>query len=238
MIAIVTAIREEAAAIRWPLRRMVGDYSVITTGMGKESALTSMQKFFVDGGKADLVLALGFCGGLTNDLRPGCLVLTRRFLAQNEDVVFNASSVFFEQGEKIMTKGTTPFLVGDSLTVGGIVRSGRQKQVIAKEYGVSIVNMEDYWLAHACAEAGVPFMSVRGVVDTVHDDLPAFVEEFAKADDSGRGLSIALGAIRRPGNILSLLSMAKKASAAKKSLGAFAGSFVPNAISGGIPTPV
>ena len=197
-----------------------------------------MGKLLADGEKPSLVLALGFCGGLSDELRPGSLALAKRFLAQNQEPVLNATRAFVDQAEKILMAGTVPFSVGGSLTVSNIVRSRRQKRGLAKEYGVSSVNMEDYWLALACAGAGVSFISVRAVVDTVHDDLPAFVEEFASADDSGRGLDIALGAIRRPGNVLSLLSMAKKASAAKRSLGTFAGNFLSNIAAGGIPSPV
>lgn len=184
-----------------------------------------------------MVLALGFCGGLTSSLTPGWLILAKRFLAQNQELVLSATPAFAEQAEKNLTAVGIPFSMGDSLTVDGVVRSSRQKAALAREYAVSTVNMEDYWLAQRCAEANVPFISVRAVVDTVNDDLPAVIEEFASTDDSGRGLSIALGAIRRPANVLILLSMAKKAGAAKKSLGVFAGRFVPNLISGGILSP-
>jgi nucleoside phosphorylase len=238
MIAIVTAIKEEAAALRWPLRRVTEGYSVTTVGVGRERALSSMDTLLSKGRKPDLVLALGFCGGLTQDLRPGCLALTTRFLALGEDQVLGASTMLVEEAKRSLRFGNVPFSVGGSLTVNSIVRDSRQKQNLAKEYGVATVNMEDYWLALACANSEVPFVSVRAVVDTFHDDLPAFVEEFASTDDSGRGLGIALGAIRRPGNLLSLLSMAKKAGAAKKSLGIFAGNFVPKFVSSGVLSPV
>jgi adenosylhomocysteine nucleosidase len=238
MIAIVTAIKEEAAALRWPLRHVTVDYSVTVTGVGKDRALASMQKLFVKYERPDLVLAMGFCGGLADNLRPGCLSLTRQFLAQNEETVFSATDIFAGQARQTLMTGTVPFVEGNSLTVDNIVRSSRRKRSLAKEYGVATVNMEDYWLALACNRAGVPFISIRAVVDAVNDDLPAFVEEFATADDSGRGLGIALGAIKRPGNVLSLLSMAKKASSAKKSLGEFAADFLPHVVTGGIPSPV
>ena len=68
-----------------------------------------------------------------------------------------------------------PVVYADSLTVGGLVTTPRDKQAVKRLYPVGIVNMEDYWAAAAALEAGVPFISVRAVLDPARQSLPAYL---------------------------------------------------------------
>lgn len=63
----------------------------------------------------------------------------------------------------------------DSLTVTRIDESAQRKTEVRSTYPVGIVDMEDYWVAAAARESGVPFLSARVVLDEAHQALPGYL---------------------------------------------------------------
>jgi hypothetical protein len=59
------------------------------------------------------------------------------------------------------------------VTTPGVVSGARAKQELGREFHAQVVDMESYWIAGVASARGVPFIAIRSVSDTLHDDLRA-----------------------------------------------------------------
>ena len=109
----------------------------------------------------------------------------------------------------------------DSMTTYGVVTATDTRRELHRQYQVDTVNMEDYWVARLAAAAKVPFLSVRAVVDTADQRLPAYLPELP-----GRTGWAALQNVVRPWQLPALLRLSRGMPRAQASLARFAQAFV------------
>ena len=237
MIAIIAAMKEEVAHLRSLGRHSRNGAQVTVTGVGKEKALTAVTSLLRTEPQPGLVLSLGFSGALSDELNTGDLILARKiFLAESESYV-EVSGEYYTLAEKTINEMALPYVSRDSVTVPNLVRTRAEKDELARTYNCQAVNMEDYWVGFAAAQAGIPFLSVRAVLDMTHQELPAFVEELVWNKERRQGLRVILSSLARPTRIPKLMSLAKQSKRAQESLGTFAASFVAKAVAGGVCSP-
>ena len=123
-----------------------------------------------------------------------------------------------------------PVVYADSLTVSDLVTTPSDKRAIERRYAVGIVNMEDYWAASAAQEAGVPFISVRAILDPADQTLPDYLSGFAVSPN--RAL---LGLVAGPWRLPTMVGLARRFGIAQHALTDFALHFltqVSNATTG------
>lgn len=72
------------------------------------------------------------------------------------------------------------------------------------------VDLESFGWAQAAAEERVPFLALRGVADRAHDELPALLLRCRDSSGATDRKLVALQAIRHPGSIAGLVSLARK----------------------------
>ena len=112
----------------------------------------------------------------------------------------------------------------DSLTVGGLVTSADAKQDIYRRYPAGIVNMEDYWVAQAAREAGIPFMAVRAVLDTAQQSLPGYLCRMA-----GSPRAAIAGVAAMPWRLPAILGLWRRFGVAQRALTDFTVNFLAQA---------
>ena len=120
----------------------------------------------------------------------------------------------------------------DSLTVNSLVTTSTAKAELGRLCPAGTVNMEDYWVALAAGEAGVPFLSVRAVLDRANQSLPGYLAGLARS--RSRAL---FGAAAMPWRISALLALGYQMRQAQKVLTRFALSYVGQQCDGGRLTP-
>jgi len=109
----------------------------------------------------------------------------------------------------------------DSLTLCDLVTAPSAKQAVARRYPVSIVNMEDYWVASVAQDAGVPFFSARAILDPAHQALPGYLPGMA-----GSRSKTLLRLVVTPWRIPTLVGLARQAEIAQRALTSFAMNFL------------
>ena len=67
------------------------------------------------------------------------------------------------------------------MNVDPLVAEPEEREELRTRYQVQSVNMEDYRAAEAAQKAGVPFLSVRVVLDTAGQRLPGYLPGLAKS---------------------------------------------------------
>ena len=157
---------------------------------------------------------VGFCGGADPHLRTGDLHVADSFhnAADPQSAPIAADPVLASAIASAAGPAATRVATGPSATVASVADPVVKSAVRASANAVS-VNMEDYWAARAARDAGVPFASVRAVLDPADEELPAWI-----ADRAGRPSGIALGLVAHPGRCVALLRLARQAQAARGSL--------------------
>jgi nucleoside phosphorylase len=196
VILMMGAMRQEVNSVRHALRRMEGWRAPINSALLPGARLT-----FFDG-PARLALArggvgparseaafevlqrslaihslinFGWCGALTPGLKAGDLVVYRSLTPGTA-----AGPEFTSQPRlvELAVGGPAglPVIVGRGVGVERLLAQPAEKRRLAAAAGDGelAVDMESYWLARAARRAGIPFLAVRAVSDTLDEALPDF----------------------------------------------------------------
>ncbi len=225
-MAVLASMEREVSALR-PLCDD-GRVTVHVTGMGKDMALKGMAALLESRPvKPDCILSLGFAGALRDELKTGDLVLSQRLYAVGEDSPIESDASLLSLAKDVLdSSDTRRYAISDSLTVPRVVLDAEEKGRLAFSITSSVVNMEDYWVAQSSAMHGIPFLSVRAVLDTAEQSLPPFAARLEHNGALIRALRLGANLTARPGYVPGLVKLAKQAGVAQRSLASFGVSFL------------
>jgi len=132
---------------------------VLHTGVGEKVCRQWIEKFLRDQ-NFDRLISTGFAGALSDELKVGDLLLAKNF----STIDLNESGLPFSR---------LPIHMADLLTVPALIDSSGERNRIAHASGAAAVDMETEFIARACAEHGVPLLSLRVITDTPRQPFPA-----------------------------------------------------------------
>ena len=140
--------------------------------------------------------------------------LTDKF---NQEDYLLPDPVMWEHAMAAAAKMDRPVAQVESLTVGELVTTPQIKECIRRRYKVSVVDMEDYWVASAACDFGVPFVSARVVLDRADQGLPGYLPGMVRSNVMAVLLSVGM-----PWRIPVLLGLARRLPMARRTLTRFA----------------
>lgn len=178
-----------------------GRVRIITSGVGPQRARDAAEEAVEQ--SPSHVISIGVAGGLTNNLRRPSITLPTNTIRQTDGAVFQADDQLRKQAIRLLNKADIYWQSVTSITTPEILFTKPEKRAAA-DSGAEIVQMEDSEWAEVCAEAEIPFASVRVVMDALDDDIPNEVVQWRGKPSA---FDIALGAFRRPGLLPELLSL-------------------------------
>jgi adenosylhomocysteine nucleosidase len=193
MIGVVAALPAEG-------RCYVGvGARVVVSGVGAAAAGRACATLLRDGATA--LVSWGTAAGLTDALASGHVVVDGSDPAWVSRLVARV--------------GATR---GHIASATSVLRNGAEKRALAAATGAIVADMETAAVAEAARAAGVPWLAVRAVADTVDVGLPASV--VSAIDGQGRVRYGRLGAalMRRPADVAALPRVARGFNAALRAL--------------------
>lgn len=214
ILAIIAALREELAAVTAGIpaedRALV---QMIRGGVGPQSAGKAAAQC-----NARWVCSTGFCGGLTDQLNVGDIVVASAIvdgsaatqtasvtidptLVQNVLSALKSAGVVAHSG--VITSVRDPVLACDS------------KRALGQSAAAIAVDMESFAISAACT--GKMFV-LRSVSDSVNDELPVEVSGFLDAEGNVRAGNITRFVLKRPTNIKKLMELKARSDIAARSL--------------------
>ena len=219
MLFILAPMAVEAAGIQRALRRLPDARAgVRVTGIGRERIAAGVAQAAAEGATA--ILAAGFCGALDPALRAGDLHIAGEFHANGHNCDYGGVPVDAIPADARLTarlRAAAPdAAAGPSVTVAGIAQPDAKATLWQTGAGRT-VNMEDYWAAQAAAGAGLPFASVRAVLDTAGQSLPDCLTADGITGGAGT-LRLALGVAGHPGRAPALARLARQSRQAQQRL--------------------
>ena len=161
------------------------DFQVI--GVGPEKSGETLTKILQQNeSKVDGILVLGVAGAVDPDLETGDVLLADRYALQNGAAqgagqAIHPNAEMFKLAHQAAIDLSVPVFDGGSLTVDHLVAERREREELRTQYQILSVNMEDYRAAEAAQKRGVPFLSVRVVLDTASQNLPGYLPGLAKS---------------------------------------------------------
>ena len=193
MLIVVASMEQELTGLRRELRE-IEDATGISSqvefqvlGVGPERAGAAMAALLENRrSKIDGVLLVGVAGGVDPELETGDLLLADRHALQNgasqgAGQAIKPDTDMLQSAQKAALELSVPIFNGGSLTVDHLVAEPHEREALRTEYQVYSVNMEDYRAAEAAQNAGVPFLSVRVVLDTASQRLPGYLPGLARS---------------------------------------------------------
>jgi nucleoside phosphorylase len=183
------------------------------------------------------VFSLGFCGALASTLRVGDLVVcspvgalltlpSGPHVATSTVGWLNCDDALVQQALAVpMPQGTGNLDGGGCLTVPSAAGPRSVKQWLSESFPSVAVDMESFWIGHLAQEAGVPWVVVRSVSDTLTESLPSFeglVDDFGRASPS----TLSRFLLRHPLRVAQLARLGLQAHRAEKRLTDFTVNFL------------
>lgn len=198
--------------------------SALVTGVGPwPSGFSSgpLAEAVQDGGA---VVALGFAGGLDPALKPGDLV-TATEIHEESGAPIECDPEMLDTVETVASElGCRP---AAAYTSRRPVCTPDEKRELFDKTGASFVTMEDYYFAREASLLGVPFISVRAVVDSADRYVPFPVANMGNKTPASQAVSALSYAAVHPWDLPVLIALGVGASKAARSLERFLQAYLP-----------
>ena len=146
------------ASAQFAARSMIEQLKSFIPASEKKFAGNGSAKFLQDQ-QFDLLISTGFAGALNDQLQVGDLLLAKNFST-------------IELNKKRSSFSRLPIHEADLLTVAALIDSSDERPEIARTSGAAAVDMETEFIARACAEHGIPLLSLRVITDTPRRTVP------------------------------------------------------------------
>src|SRR5436853_282031 len=178
---------------------------VLHTGVGEKVCRERMANFLQDREFTYLISA-GFAGALNDRLQAGDLLIAENF-----------STVQLTEARSALS--TLPIHTADLVTVPLMIDSTEERKKIAQTTGAAAVDMETEFIARACAEHGIPLLSLRAISDTPREPFPAPPNVlFDIEQQQTRFLTLATFFLARPNRVPQLIQFARRIARVRKIL--------------------
>ena len=233
MIAVLAPMEREVAQLRRALNRSLyegpraGSVLIKAIGIGKDRAIESTRSL-VDGPESpECLLAIGCAGALRDGLRTGDLVVARRVYAIGEECFIEPDPRLMVVAQEVLKDlyGLRHYLA-DTVTVPGLIHRAAEKARLAMADGLWAANMEDYWIGQVAIKSGIPFISVRAVLDTADQELSPNLAMLGNKGVLAQVIHAVAMGIADPRIVPRMAKLSKQLTVARDSLAGFALSFI------------
>jgi adenosylhomocysteine nucleosidase len=195
--------RNGAATIRGEIDNRA--IEIFHTGVGEKVCRQRMARFLQDR-QLDCLISAGFAGALNDELDVGDVLLAQNF-----------STAELRKARSLLVN--LPIHVANLLTVPSMIDSNEERNKIARATGAAAVDMETEFIARACAEHGVPLLSLRVISDTPRQRFPAPANVLFNIERQRTSvMRLVLYLCQQPTRLRGLIRFASQIARARKTL--------------------
>ena len=249
---IAVAVREELRAVlsrtsrRRPLTAASPDawlaqitrkpVVVLRTGMGRDRAEKALLRV-LEQVRPSQALLMGFCGGISEWAGATDLVVAEYVMdwpgfpgttdADQPDAVYYPDKSLIEKARAVIIPSGGRIVVGGLLSVGRLVPTMAVKGYHGPRAArCRAIDMESGALVRVLNSANIPWLVVRGVTDTLDEDLPMPFDEFVTTSGEISRLRVLGIALREPALVPPLVRLGRQSYRAARHMADFAHAFV------------
>ena len=190
----------------------------IVTGVGPWPSGFSLTQLTEASQNVDCIMAFGFAGGLAPSIKSGDLVTATQIHEEggppiqcDQEMLDAVEAVASELGCRSLPEYTSR----------QPVCAPSDKRDLFDRTGASFVTMEDYYFAKEASRLGVPFVSVRAIVDSADQHVPPSVADIVNQSPASQAVSGLAYAVTHPWHVPTLMALGAGASRAASALERF-----------------
>ena len=209
--------------------------SICVSGARPDRAEAKARRLVSEGCR--VLLSWGVAGGLDPAQEPGDLAIPAEVVAEDGRCLPLSQTVIARLDRAVRaaemprsSRGVTG--TGAILGLDRMVPSAAEKAALFERTGAVAVDMESHRVARVAAEAGLPAVAIRAIADPADRTLPALAARALGGDGRPRIGPVALGLLRRPGELGALLRVKRDTDAALAALAGIAGQVIPAVLEG------
>jgi nucleoside phosphorylase len=173
----------------------------------------------------DLFLSTGCAGALARELRPGDLAIATAVVGEADGSRFPTDVGLLNRARSAAARAQLGAAVGPVLCIRNVLATIPAKQAAAAG-GAIAVAMEGSGIAACAAQRGIPFASIRAILDTADTELVDAGRFIEPQTGSIKPLALAGYLAGRPAALARLIALQRMASAAQTSLERFFGAWL------------
>jgi nucleoside phosphorylase len=197
-----------------------GEVWLVKTGIGLHHAHAAAQ-VIAEAASFDLFLSTGCAGALATTLSPGDMAVATNIVSITTAKPLPTDATGSTQARSIAAYAGVPSASGAVLCSPAVLASVADKRAAAARYGALAVEMEGEPLAICAANAGIPFVSARAILDTAETELRHAGRFVDPQTGRLRPFSLAAYLARHPSALSDLRDMQQMMQAAQRSLDRF-----------------
>jgi adenosylhomocysteine nucleosidase len=223
-IAVIAAMPEEFSAVSRSLgpgttlhlagfktlrsRRGGHDFILLECGMGFDNAVRGTEAAIREE-RPDLLISIGFCGGIDPELRTGDVVVARQIGIVSAEGLKELPVLFSPAGLNFVARqADTRVFGGLFVSTPVIMPKKRLAGVLPAGSRWPVVEMESAAIAIVAIENGIPLLAVRAVTDPAGEELGFSLDEVCDAGLRIRPHRVLLTILRKPRIIPQLIRLA------------------------------
>jgi hopanoid-associated phosphorylase len=180
------------------------------------------------------LVSWGSAVGLSPDLAPGSLVIPEK-IHSSEGVSFTPDASWCDRLTTRL-RGHLPLFTGPMAESSAILKTPEEKKLFFEKSGALALDMESAGAAQLALEKGIPFISLRAIVDPWDMPLPPCAAGATDGMGKIRPLYLFGSLLIRPWEIFPLLRLARYYRAALDNLSSAVRLAGPRLLSPGRPT--
>ena len=168
MIYILSALKIEAHSFK---SKNPTTFKCIVSGMGEENARLAAEQAIEQGGKA--LISWGCAAGLAPHLKAGDVIIPKHIQHATGETF--ATEPTWHQHLISQLPATLNFYDDTLLHSSNIISSKQQKTQLYAQHQCIATDMESFAIARVAQQAKLPFLCIRAICDTSHDNLPSSI---------------------------------------------------------------
>jgi len=219
-VGVVIAMASEVPSFsrQTPLAGIVtlqdGGDLLILSGIGPERAQSAAQSLLQHGATA--LLSWGSAAALDAQLRPGHIVLPNTIVGT--DGVRLSVDLDWQQPVRQCLADKVPVSIAAVAESRAVLKGTADKAALAHKSGAGAADMESASVARVAQSAGVPFLAVRAIADSLGMAVPAWLLQRLDLLGKPPAKALWIGLARNPADILTLARLARAFRAAMRAL--------------------
>jgi len=194
-VAFVVATAFESRCVQRGLKAVArANAACIRCGIGchRKDALLKLSRF-------QCIVSTGFAAGLQHSAATGTLLIPGRI--QGIDGKFRNASPEWHARIRDVLEGFQPLSSKPLIHVDEIVATPGAKRALGADGKLAGADMESALIADACEAQGIPFVTMRVVLDPVDATVPDAISAGAVNGTEPRALELLAALARRPGDL-------------------------------------
>ena len=213
--------RERAAGFTlWRGSTPRGEVVLVKTGMGLAQAEGAARAIRARG-EFELFMSTGCAGALAAELAPGDVAVATAIVGNHSRGRFETHGEHCARAQRVAERAALRVTTGPVLCSPHALATAEQKHAAAVQHGAVAVEMEGASIAAEAAARGIPFISVRSVLDTADTELRHAGRFIDSRTGAVKPLALAGYIAIHPGALTDLLAMQRMMHAAQSSLERF-----------------